>query len=315
MPLSEIVGNEGLLANLSWVLVGKWFPCEDKMIPMHSTVKNALNNLSDKIGSVYDADCILFHGQILPGRIPFFGELLRDIKDEKTRLLIVLQTPGGSAEATEKMVEIIRHYYEEVYFVVPRYAMSAGTIFCMSGDKIIMDFESSLGPIDPQVFNGKDLVPAQGYLDQYEKLVQKSKDNTLSLGELQMLLATDLADLSRYEQAKNLTVTLLKKWLVQYKFKNWNTHESSSTKKGMPVTDEEKIKRAEEIAQRLGDNGHWHSHGRFIGPKTLWENLRLKIDTYPNNDIKGTILEYNDLAEEFMVQRNIPMFFHSKRFF
>lgn len=65
----------------------------------------------------------------------------------------------------EKMVEIIRNKYQKVYFVVPDYAMSAGTIFCMSGEKIYMDYSSSLGPIDPQVYNGKEFVPALAYLD------------------------------------------------------------------------------------------------------------------------------------------------------
>ena len=45
--------------------------------------------------------------------------------------------------------------------------MSAGTILCMSGDKIFMDYASILGPIDPQVPTPDtgDYVPALGYLD------------------------------------------------------------------------------------------------------------------------------------------------------
>ena len=185
----------------------------------------------------------------------------------------------------------------------------------MSGDKIIMDFESSLGPIDPQVFNGKDFVPAQGYLEQYEQLVTKSLNGTISPGEFQKLLNTDLADLSRYEQAKSLTVTLLKKWLVQYKFKKWDTHRSSPLKKGFLDSPEEKETRAEEIAVSLSNNNRWHSHGRYIGPKTLKEEIRLEIDGYPNEEIKGTILEYNDMAENLMSSRDIQIFFHTRFFF
>ena len=36
-----------------------------------------------------------------------------------------------------------------------------------------MDYTSSLGPIDPQIHNGKEFVPALGYLDQVEKMIQK----------------------------------------------------------------------------------------------------------------------------------------------
>jgi ClpP class serine protease len=94
----------------------------------------------------------------------FIENLKADEIDNK-QLVILLNTPGGSAETVEKLVDIIRYLYKEVYFVVPDYAMSAGTIFCMSGNKIFMDYSSSLGPIDPQVFNGANWVPALGYLD------------------------------------------------------------------------------------------------------------------------------------------------------
>ena len=82
----------------------------------------------------------------LPNR---FGILLSH--SARNRLVMFLNTPGGSAEAVEKIVEIMRFHYSEVYFVVPDFAMSAGTILCTSGDKIFMDYSSSLGPIDPQV--------------------------------------------------------------------------------------------------------------------------------------------------------------------
>lgn len=282
---------------------------------VHETVKSRLNFLCGEIENHYDADCLLFHGQISPLRLPLFGHVIKGLAPHKSRLVIVLQTLGGSAETTEKFVEIIRHFYDEVYFIVPRYAMSAGTIFCMSGDKIIMDFESSLGPIDPQIFNGKDLVPAQGYLDYYEKLVKKSQDGTISPGEFQKLIITDLADLSRFEQAKNLTVTLLKKWLIQYKFKDWNFHRTNEDKKGLPVSPKEKEQRAEQIADTLGENAIWHSHGRYLSPSILRDELRLEIDDYPNETIKNYILEYSDTAEDHMNSKGCYVFFHTRNFF
>ncbi len=113
---------------------------------------------------------------------------------------------------------MVRYHYSEVYFIIPDEAMSAGTIFAMSGDRIHMDYTSSLGPIDPQVHNGKEWVPALGYLDQVEKMIEKSAFGNLTDAELVIFQNLDLAMLSRYEQAKNLTITLLKRWLVEYKF-------------------------------------------------------------------------------------------------
>jgi hypothetical protein len=100
----------------------------------------------------------------------------------------------------------------------------------MSGDKIYMDYSSSLGPIDPQVWNGKQWVPALGYLNKVEEFLQKERDGKLTRAEFLILQSQDLAMLSQCEQAKALTITLLKKWLVEYKFKDWNKHRTDPTK-------------------------------------------------------------------------------------
>ncbi len=227
-----------------------------------------------------------------------------------------LNTPGGSAETVEKMVEIVRFHYQEVYFVVPDTALSAGTIFCMSGDKIFMDYSSSLGPIDPQVFNGTQYVPALGYLDQVEKILEKARNGTITQAEFLILQNQDLAMLNQYEQQKNLTITLLKKWLVEYKFRDWQTHGSNPAKLGQIVTVEEKEQRAEEIAILLGNNQIWHSHGRYISANTLQTFVKLKIEDYSSDAIlKPLIRAYNDLLTEYIRRNNYTVFLHSKFLF
>lgn len=147
-------------------------------------VKESLKSRVLALEQHFDADCIFFYGPIYPAlekRFREFIEALRSHGVQKTRLCVVLNTPGGSVEIVEKLVEIIRFHYEEVIFVVPDEAMSAGTVFCMAGDKLYLDYTSSLGPIDPQVDNGKDWVPALGYLDQVEKMIKKSANNELTL--------------------------------------------------------------------------------------------------------------------------------------
>lgn len=178
------------------------------------TLNERLKNLED----YFESDVIFYYGEIHQslekGFRDFIEELKKDDGNDYTRLTIILNTPGGSVETVEKMVEIIRYHYEEVNFVVPDYAMSAGTIFCMSGDKIFMDYSSSLGPIDPQVHNGNNWVPALGYLDKVEELIRKSENGTLTEAEFLILQKVDLAELRSYEMAKNLTISLLKQWLV-----------------------------------------------------------------------------------------------------
>lgn len=210
------------------------------------------------------------------------------------------------------MVSVIRFHYKEVYFVVPDYAMSAGTILCMSGDKIFMDYSSSLGPIDPQVYNGKNWVPALGYLDKVEELIQKSSNGELTEAEFMILQKIDLAELRSYEMARNLTINLLKEWLVKFKFKDWNTHNSN----GAPVTLAEKEERAEDIANKLSNNSIWHSHGRSIGIDTLTNFLKLRIEDYSTNDeLRELIRNYNDLICEYILRAGGKAFVHSRVFF
>lgn len=284
------------------------------------TIKSILNEKLGKLETKLEADVVFYYGEIHPAMLRTFRDRIEEFKKNpataRRRLAIILNTVGGLAETAEKFVDIIRFHYDEVYFVVPDFAMSAGTIFCMSGDKIYMDYSSSLGPIDPQVWNGKQYVPALGYLDKVEELLQKAAAGTLLNAEFLILQSQDLAMLSRYEQARNLTITLLKKWLVEYKFKSWNTHQTTQAKLGQAVTGDEKNERAEEVAKLLGNNKHWHSHGRLIGIDRLRKEVKLKIEDYTNDaDLQPLIRSYNDLITEYIAKSNYSFFMHSKHYF
>jgi hypothetical protein len=287
------------------------------------SIKTLMGEKLDKLEKEFAADVLFFYGEIQPSVLREFRDLIEDLKKPQvppaapqTKLVIILNTPGGSAETVEKLVDIIRHHYEDVSFVVPDFAMSAGTIFCMAGNRIYMDYSSSLGPIDPQVWNGKQWVPARGYLDKVQELFEKEAAGNLSNAEFLILQNQDLAMLSRYEQANNLTVTLLKKWLVEYKWKDWTQHQTNPGKIGQPVTDAEKTARAEDVAKLLGDNKYWHSHGRMIGINTLRSVVRLKIEDYSNDPkLQPIIRSYNDLITEWIAKTDNRLFVHTRKFF
>jgi len=273
-----------------------------------------------KIEKHFDADGVFYFGEIHPSYEEHFRDFIEDLelksRKKRDKLAIILNTPGGNAETTEKMVEIIRHHYTEVYFIVPAYAMSAGTIFCMSGNKIFMDYSSSLGPIDPQVYNGKEYVPALGYLRQIEKMIKKSADGSITDAEFAILQNLDLATVDTYEQAKELSIALAKKWLAQHKFKDWTVHRTDPQKLGQAVTPQEKEARADEIAAILTDHTKWHSHGRNIGVGTLRNVLRLEIEDYSDDKIlRPLIRQYNDLMTEYVRRGNYRVFLHSRYYF
>lgn len=280
------------------------------------TIKDTLNNRLRNLETYFKADVVFYYGEIHSSLEKIFRDFIEELKKDsefdRDKLVVFINTPGGSAETVEKMVSIMRFHYKEIYFVVPDYAMSAGTILCMAGDKIYMDYSSSLGPIDPQVFNGKNWVPALGYLDKVEELITKSSNDELTEAEFLILQKVDLAELRSYEMARNLTVALLKEWLVNYKFKNWDTHNST----GIPVELAEKEFRAEEIANKLSNNSIWHSHGRAIGIDTLTNFLKLKIEDYSKNDeLRELVRDYNDLICEYISRAGGKAFVHSRVFF
>lgn len=289
------------------------------MQTLDAAVKRAAKERLRRLETHFQGDVAFYYGSIDAGQFGRFRDFIERTaatRPARDRLVFFLNTPGGSAEMAEKMVEIIRHHYTEVFFVVPSFALSAGTILCTSGDRIYMDYSSSLGPIDPQVWNGKDWVPALGYLDKVDDLLKKAVAGNLTNAEFLILQNQDLAVLSRYEQARDLTVTLLKKWLVEYKFKDWATHRTDQAKLGNAVTPDEKRERAEQIAKMLGDNKLWHSHGRMIGPSTLTKVLRLEINDYSADAaLKPMVREYSDLLTDYIVRHGYNVFMHSREHF
>jgi hypothetical protein len=279
-------------------------------------ISNQLKATRAHLENHFNADVMAYYGEIATPYLTWFRQSLEKMgsnRDKKPNLVLVLNTPGGEVEAVERMVEMQRHFYTEVYFVIPHLAMSAGTIYCMSGDKIYMDYSSSLGPIDPQV-QSKDgkWVPALGYLDKFAEILEKANNGTITSVEYAIAQNQDMAELRRYEQARDLSVTLLKEWLIIYKFKNWSVHESAGPKNGQPVTPEEKEARANEIARQLGDNKLWHSHGRRIGIDTLRDKLKLKIDDYSTeDDLREKINDYHDLITDYMTRQKWSIFINT----
>lgn len=165
---------------------------------MNETINTTLQDMVSKIEKYFNADLITIHGPISMGLVSLVNKLIEDFIDDGNKhdkLVIMLTTTGGIAEEVERIVNVIRHFYQEVIFVVPDYAYSAGTIFCMSGDEIYMDYFSVLGPIDPQLYKDDKYVPALGYLDKVKEFVDKSKDGVIAPAEIMMLQEIDLADL------------------------------------------------------------------------------------------------------------------------
>jgi hypothetical protein len=188
---------------------------------------------------------------------------------------VILETPGGSAESVEDMVDSIRTKFSKLGIIIPGSAKSAGTIFTMAGDEILMGDNSSLGPIDAQMMMNGKYFSADAFLDGLTKI----KEEVLASGKLNPAYIPILQNISpgeiqRCENAQNFSRTLVTKWLKTYKFKYWETRTS-----GNKVTEEYKETRAKEIADKLCKHADWLTHGRSIRISDL-EKMKLLITNY-----------------------------------
>jgi len=276
---------------------------------LNSEAHKVLNGLLTELETALAADVLTLIGPIRDGVEQKVRHALECFDQRRPRLAVILQTGGGIVEVAERMVHVIRHFYGEVVFIIPDVAMSAGTVFAMSGDAIMMDYYSSLGPIDPQVVRDGKLVPALSYLQQYERFISKAAAGTLTDAEFAILSKFDQAELHQFEMARDLSVSLLVKWLAKYKFKDWLTTETSKA----PVSAQTREDRAKEIAYALMDNRRWGSHGRGIPMQVLQDELKLRIDDFGEDPVLSrTIQHYFSLAVDLIVRNDITHFAHSR---
>ena len=143
-----------------------------------------------------------------------FTDLVNSINDKKVDVL--LHSPGGQADATERIVGILRNKFDEVNFLIPHSAYSAATMLALSGNHIILHPSAVLGPIDPQI-NG---VPARSIKNGFEKVKKKiAEEGPESLPAYIPLIekySIDLLELC--DDSEKLSQKLVGMWLKEYMF-------------------------------------------------------------------------------------------------
>jgi hypothetical protein len=247
---------------------------------------------------------------------PKIGILYEDIvsiKDQIENLSgkaldVILETPGGMGEVAEDIVKIFRYKYTRVSFIIPGRAMSAGTIMTMSGDEILMEPSSALGPIDAQLQWRDQVISADAFLEGFDKIKKEAAvSNSLNRAYIPILSNISPGQIEHAQNAQHFAHNLVADWLVNYKFKNWLLHSSDNR----PVTADERKERALQIAEALSDQKRWYTHGRSIKIKDL-ESLRLKITDYSlNPPLYDAITKYFTLLRMSFDATNIYKIFET----
>jgi uncharacterized protein YggU (UPF0235/DUF167 family) len=211
-------------------------------------------------------------------------ELLRKV--EKNKIDLYIETPGGSGEAAEEIVNFLRTKFDLVDFVIAGEAKSAGTLMAMSADEIYMTDSGSLGPIDAQVRIGRSVVSAFDYVNWIEER-RKDAEKGIPINAVDgaMIAQISPGEYMGAFHAQQFAVDKLKEWLPKYKFKHWKNTETRK----IDVTDEMKKNRAEEIAKKMIDHSTWRTHGKSLKIADL-NNIGLRIKTFNENEILKEIV-------------------------
>ncbi len=277
-------------------------------------VEAQLAELLKKIEEKMVADCLFYNGDVAFGADDRIRDAVEGLSTRRPKLVFILETTGGFAEDARRISDVLRHHYCEVDFLIPNHAMSAGTILALSGNAIWMDYYSVLGPIDPQVLSKdeRQLIPALGYLERYEELMDKAGSGRASAAELLILQDFDQGELYAYRQARDLSVALLEEWLAKYKFKNWTQTETRKEE----VTEEMRRDRAVEIAKGLNDIQKWNSHGLGINKDRLRLELNLRIDDFgEDEELRVAVRNYHRLVRDYAAKRRFDSVLQTREVF
>jgi len=143
-----------------------------------------------------------------------FVDLANSVQSDAVDVL--LHSPGGSPEATERIVDILRHSFKDVTFLIPHSAYSAATMLALSGNRIILHPAATLGPIDPQI-NG---VPARSIRRGFDNIREILKEEGPEALPAYMPLISQLSlhVLELCDDAADLSEALVRGWLQSYMF-------------------------------------------------------------------------------------------------
>ena len=208
-----------------------------------------------------------------------FTDLINSVK-ESDAVDVLLHSPGGKPDATERLVKLLRSHFREVDFLIPHSAYSAATMLALSGNNIILHPSATLSPIDPQI-NG---IPARMRKNGFEKIKERiSKEGPKTLPAYIPLIekSISLELLELCEDSEKLSIALVSNWLKQYMFKN----EEDS---------DEKIKKA---VKYLSNYDEHLMHSRPLSTEKL-SSFGLKIK-YADDTLQDLLWEAHILINGF----------------
>ena len=110
------------------------------------------------------------------------------------KLSVLLESPGGTIEDAYRIILNLRRRAEDIEVLVPFWAKSAATFFCLSASEILMGPDAELGPLDPQILDKSGSQRRTSPLETFKALEQLLNYSGESLNSLvkQLLVQTHM---------------------------------------------------------------------------------------------------------------------------
>ncbi|MBL7811844.1 MAG: hypothetical protein JNL57_06435 [Bacteroidetes bacterium] len=149
-----------------------------------------------------------------------FTDLINAVDSKCKEIDVLLFSPGGRPDATERIVDLLRTRFEQVHFLVPHSAYSAATMLALSGNSITLHPSAVLGPIDPQI-NG---IPAMSIKRGFQKITEIIQDKGPSIlpAYIPLIEKYSIELLELCQDSEDLSKLLVADWIAKYMFKHGN---------------------------------------------------------------------------------------------
>lgn len=232
-----------------------------------------------------------------------FSDLIEKVPGDSLDVLI--HSPGGLAESAERIVGLLRAKFSSIRFIVPHTAYSAATLLTFSGNQILMDDRSALGPVDPQIMFRDPVtgevyfVPSQTITLGFRRAIEALREGQPEVlkAYLPMLNKLNMHLFEICNNAEELTWTLALDWLVRYMF---NGHADAAG-------------RAENVTRFFTDHSQTRSHRRGVGIVKATELELNVLDMRENPKLRQAIWELY-CAVEFFVDNSDTIKFYENAF-
>ena len=107
---------------------------------------------------------------------------------EYGKVSVLVDSPGGDIEEVFRILKAIRDCADDVEALVPNWAKSAATFFCLGADKMYLGPDGELGPLDPQIADPRGGARPRSPLETFQALEQLRNYSLEALDSIVQLL-------------------------------------------------------------------------------------------------------------------------------